>query len=119
MVAARGGTGRLGCLFTLLLLAVVAYYGFEVGSSHVRYLRMLDEMRVQARFAPNLENDVIMRRLRAKVDALNLPSEARRFTIRRRSRPREIIITTTWQDTLNLPFVIKIVTRTPEAKASL
>ncbi len=118
MVAARK-KGRMGCLLTLLILAAGSYYGVEVGQSYVRYLRMLDEMKVQARFAPNLENDVILRRLRAKVDALELPREAKRFTIRRRSRPREIVITTTWQDTLNLPFVIKIVTRTPEAKASL
>lgn len=109
----------MGCLFTLLLLAVAVYYGIDIGGKYLRYYQMLDEMKVQARFAPNLSDDVIRRRLRAKADQLNLPPDARKITIRRRARPREIFITTSWQDTLVLPFVRHVTTFQPEAREPL
>lgn len=120
MVAARAGKrSPLGCLFMILLLAAGGYYGWEVGEAYLRYYRMLDEMKVQARFATNLEDGVIRRRLRAKADELELPPDAKKITIRRRSRPREIIIQTEWLDTLDLPFVQHVKTFRAEAREPL
>jgi hypothetical protein len=65
---------------------------------------MKDEMRVQARFAANLTDEDIRRRLRTKATELQLPSEAQRIEIRRRGRPREVVLTVSWPDTIGLPF---------------
>jgi hypothetical protein len=119
MVTAPAGKVRWGCLASVALLAIVIYYSIPVGQTYIQYLRMKDEMKAQANFAVNIDDDTIRRRLWAKVDELGLPREARRINIRRRSRPREIVITTTWADTLNLPFYRWPVTLRPEVRAGL
>ena len=115
----RQGKMNFGCLFTLLILGAVAYYGAGAGASYLKYWQMLDEMKSQARFAPNMEDPVIRRRLVTKAQELELPTEATRFVIRRLARPREIVITTRWQDTINLPFYAWVITFQPEARALL
>ncbi|HEX9729784.1 MAG TPA: hypothetical protein VGA37_14900 [Gemmatimonadales bacterium] len=110
---------RTGCLFGLLVVAAVAYWGADIGSKQIRYVRMRDSMKEQARFATNLDDAVIRRRLRATAESLNLPVEAQRITIRRRSRPREVVISTSWQDTLSLPFYQYILPRSPEVRERL
>jgi hypothetical protein len=110
---------RLGCLFTLLLVATGLYYGVNIGGVYLRYYRLVDEMRTQARVAPSIDDGTIRRRLLRKVDQLNLPPEARTFTVQRTQRPREIRISTTYQDTLVLPFYKYAITLTPEARQPL
>ena len=113
------GAGKAGCLLTLLILVVVCYYGAGAVSSYFRYWQLLDEMKSQARLAPGLEDQVIRRRLVSKAQELQLPTEATRFVIRRLSRPREIVISTSWQDTIDLPFYSWVVTLKPQARALL
>ncbi len=104
----RRGKVKLGCLLTLALLGAATYLTITNVRSYINYWAMRDEMRTQAQFANNLDDESIRRRLRAKADELQLPPEARRVTIRRRTRPREIVIATAWQVTLDL-----LVTRVP------
>ena len=113
------GMSRLGCLFTLLLVATGLYYGVNIGGVYLKYYRLVDEMRTQARVAPSIDDGTIRRRLLRTVDQLNLPPEARSVTIRRTQRPREIRISTTYQDTLVLPFYKYAITLTPEARQPL
>ncbi len=113
------GMSRLGCLFTLLLFATGLYYGVNVGGVYLKYYRLLDEMRTQAKVAPSIDDGTIRRRVLRKVDQLNLPPDARKLTIRRTQRPREIRISTTYQDTLVLPFYKYAITLTPEARQPL
>jgi len=116
---ARGMT-RLGCLFTLLILATAIYYGVNVGAVYLRYYRLVDEMRTQAKVAPSIDDATIRRRVIRKIDALNISAEARReLDIRRSLRPREIRIQTTYRDTLELPFYKYVVTLKPEARQAL
>ena len=115
----REGGSKKGCLFTLLLLAVATYYGIGIGGHYFRYFRLLDEMRTQARLATNIDNAAIQRRLLGKLEQLDLPSEARRFTIRRTARPREIVIRTSYPVTFELPFYEYVHTFNPEARAPL
>jgi hypothetical protein len=113
------GAGKAGCLATLLILVVVGYYGTGAVSAYFRYWQLLDEMKSQARLAPGLDDQVIRRRLVSKAQELQLPTEATRFVIRRLSRPREIVISTSWQDTIDLPFYNWVVTLRPQARALL
>jgi hypothetical protein len=119
VVTGRRGASRIGCLLTLLLLAVGSYYAVNLGGVYWRYYQMKDAMQAEARLAPSIGDDVIQRRLRAKAEELGLPPQAQRFRIRRRTRPREITIGTEWQEVLELPFVQRTVTLRPEVRAQL
>ncbi len=114
----RGKT-NLGCLLVLVLLGASVYYGIAPAQLQIRYEQMKDYMDTQARFGTNLDDDAIRHRLRDKSTELGLPTDARRISIRRRGRPREIVISTSWQDTLALPFWQLVVTRKPEARSAL
>jgi hypothetical protein len=100
----RRGSSSTGCLFTLLIFAFVLYYGLHVGEVYFRYFRLVDAMRVQARLAPSLADDVIRRRLVDQADDLGLPPEARRFRIERSARDRHIRISSQYAETVELPF---------------
>jgi hypothetical protein len=118
---ARDRSGRITTrgLFTLLLSVVAIYYGTGAVTLYYRYWRMKTEMRTQARLAPGLDDDVIRRRLVIRAEQLGLPEQANRFVIRRRVRPPEIVISTSWQETLELPFTAQVITMRPEARAPL
>ncbi len=115
----NSGKSKIGCLLMLLLVAGSVYYGIDVGKVYVRYWRMKDKMQTEARLAPIIDNATIRRRLVRKAEELGLPKEANDFTIRRTTRPREIRITTSWTDTLDLPFYRYPVTFKPVTKAQL
>jgi hypothetical protein len=102
----RGRAGKLPIKF-LLTLAVfggIVYYGIGAGRGYLQYYQMKDEARGQARLASNQTDAAIRGRLRQKATDLGLPPEAQRITVRRHARPREVIITTAWPDTIILPF---------------
>jgi len=116
----RRGMSRLGCLFSLLLLATTVYYGVNIGGVYMKYYRVQDEMRTQAKVAPSIDDATIRRRILRKIEHLALPAEARReLQVRRTLRPREIRILTTYRDTLVLPFYKYVVTLKPEARQPL
>ncbi len=118
-VRGRRGVSRLGCLFILLLLAVGTYYGVSVGGVYLNYYKMLDAMRSEARLAPSIDNATIKRRLQARAEELALPESAYNIQVRRRRRPREIEITTTWSKVIELPFFTYELSFSPVAKAPL
>lgn len=105
MVSARAGGSRIKTLITLLVLAAGVYYGIHLGGVYLQRWQMVQEMKSLARLAPGLDDATIRRRLHAKADDLNLPPAAHRFVIRRLSRPREIRISTSWEQPVDLPFV--------------
>ena len=100
----RAGKLPVKFLLTLAVFAGLIYYGIGAGRGVLTYYQMKDEIRVQARFASNLTDEDIRRRLRTKATELRLPSDAQQVTIQRRGRPREIVVTVSWPDTIALPF---------------
>ena len=114
----RRGTGGLGCLFSLLLFAGALYYGVNIGQVYLRYYRILDGMRSQARLAPSLQDDVIERRLSAQADSL-LPGDPPRFRITRGGRPNRITIETEYTDAVDLPFFKHTFVLRPKAEEPL
>ncbi len=107
-VLRKRGVTRTGCLFSILLLMAVTYFGLPIAGMYVRYYLMKNEMQTQARFAPSIDDGTIRRRLLQRIDNLGLPAEARQLRIRRINRPREIIISTSWQETIVLPFYTRV-----------
>ncbi|MFB3069247.1 MAG: hypothetical protein ACE1ZF_00995 [Gemmatimonadales bacterium] len=94
----------------------VTYFGLPVAGMYVRYYRMKNEMQTQARFAPSIDDGTIRRRLLQTIDNLGLPVEARQLRIRRINRPREIIISTSWQETIILPFYTRVQRFRPQVR---
>jgi hypothetical protein len=101
------------------LLVVALYYGINIGDVYYRYFQLQGEMRSQARLAPSLTNGVIQRRLRAKVEDLGLPEEALNIRIVRSAASRRINISTTYEESVDLPFFNHTFTLTPSAEAPL
>jgi hypothetical protein len=106
-------------MLTLLAITIGIYYGLPVATIYVDYWRFKEEMKTQARLAPSIDNATIRRRLSQKAESLGLPVEAQQLTIRRTLRPREILITTTYEETLDLPLIHHTFTLTPEVRNPL
>lgn len=115
----RSGTSTTGCLISLVILVAAVYYGIHLGQPWVRYYQLLDEMRGSARLAPTLSDGVIRRRLEAKVEELGLPAEALKFQISRSGKPRRIIITTEYSETVTVPLLTHTFHYTPKAEEPL
>jgi hypothetical protein len=106
-VVSRPGRSALGCLFPLLLIAVVVYFGIQVGDPYLRYLRYQDAMRQQVRFADMNSNDVITHRLQAVADSLNLPTQAHRLTLRRDEHRRHLSISADYVEVVEVPGYVR------------
>jgi hypothetical protein len=113
------GVSSLGCLFSLLIVAVVFYYALDIGRVYWDYYKLLDQMKVSARFAQTQNDEQILRALRGTVDELGLPEQAKRFVIRRTESPRRIRIRTEYNVPIELPFTVRILNMKPEVEASL
>jgi hypothetical protein len=83
LVTARRGASSIGCLFSLLVLAAVVYFGVNVGEAYWRYYQFRDDIQQEVRFAAHNSSDVIANRLRAAADSLGLPEAAGHVIIRR------------------------------------
>ncbi|MEO8139402.1 MAG: hypothetical protein ABI742_07150, partial [Gemmatimonadota bacterium] len=101
----RRGGSTSGCLISLVIFVAAVYYGIHLGQPWMRYYQLIDEMRVSARLAPTLSDGVIQRRLEQKVDELGLPPEAKKFHITRSGKPRKIVITTEYSETVVVPLL--------------
>lgn len=101
------------------MAALVAYVAVEAGRVYVPYLRLVDAMRTQAQFAPSISDETIRRRLVRTIDELELPPAARRISIRRTARPREITIRTSYEQTVTLPFYSRTITFRPRVTRPL
>jgi hypothetical protein len=100
----RRGGSTLGCLVSLLVFVAALYYGIHIGEVYWRYYQIRDEMKVNARVAPNLADDVIQRRLQVKVQDVFGGDVAMKFRIVRGGRSRTITIETQYRDSVSLPL---------------
>lgn len=115
----RRGASTAGCLVSLLIFVALVYYGIHFGEPWLRYYQLVDEMRSSARLAPTLSDAVIRRRLEAKADELGLPDEARKFDITRSGKPRKIVITSHYTETVVVPLFTRTLIFTPTAEEPL
>ena len=114
------GKRRLGCLFTVLILATLGYYGLDPANLLFKTWQLKQEMKAQAGFAPSINDEAIRRRLNRKIESLDLPTAARaNLRIRRTFRPREIVISTEYEMTLILPFTTRLDTLNVEVRSPL
>jgi hypothetical protein len=112
----RRGGSTLGCLVSLLVFVAALYYGVHIGEVYWRYYQLLDEMKVNARLGPNLADDVIQRRLQAKVDELFGDGRHLTFRITRGGPSRTITIQTQYRDSVSLPLFNRAFELKPRAE---
>ncbi len=113
MVRRASGSSSLGCLFTLLIIAVVGYFGVGVGEIYLRFYKYQDAMRQEVRFAAHNSDAVILRHLREHADSLGLPEAAANVTLQRDSR--HIEMESEYYEHLELPLMVREVRFNPHA----
>ncbi len=113
------GKSKIGCVLALALLAVVIFYGIGVAGQVFKYYQLKDEMNTQARLAATNDDATIRRRVLDRIVDLDLPSEARRLTVRRTARPPQIVLRTSYKVTFTFPFYEYTYTFRAEARAPL
>ena len=116
MVTRRRGASTLGCLFSLLVVVALIYFGVNVGGPYLRYYQFRDAMQQQARFAERRSDAEITTTLRLKADSLALPATAHRINVRR--TPSRIVIWTDYSEIIDFPFVTREITFRPVAERS-
>lgn len=117
MVARRQGASTLGCLFTLLLVVAVGYFGSGVAEVYLRSYRFRDAMETQARFARSATDEAIRSRLRSLADSLGLPEDAGQVRVRRSAN--RISISSTYSENLELPGFVRPIIFSPTVSAGL
>ena len=117
MVTARYGRSMLGCLFTVLIFVAVLYFGSNLAGPYWRYYQYKDSMSQEARFASQVTNEEITRRLHFKADSLGLPPEAYRLRFNRTANT--IAISAEYQEVVELPGYTRYFVFKPRVEAPL
>jgi hypothetical protein len=117
MVTSRSGRSMLGCLFTVLLVVTVVYFGVNLGEPYWRYYQFRDTMSQMARFGGQLTDAEIVSRLRLKVDSLGLPPEANQLRVTRTQR--SITIAVEYAEVVDLPLYTRHIIFRPRVESPL
>ena len=116
-MSTRSGRSTLGCLFTLLIAVAVFYFGVNLAEPYWRYYQYRDAMSQEARFADQVTNEEIVRRLHTKADSLGLPAEAYRLRFNRTAK--SISIWAEYEETVELPGYTRRFLFKPRVEAPL
>lgn len=109
----RAGFTKGGCLFSLLVVAAVLYFGIPVGEMYFRNLKYQDAMKQELRFRSGLPNERIKRNLQIVADSLGLPEEAGAVTITRKDN--RISVVADYEELIHLPGYVKAIRFRPRA----
>jgi hypothetical protein len=78
------GEGRIGCLFWLIVLAVVALVGVKMVPVKYKSSQLYDFMYEQAKYAQQTSPDEMKKALLRKARDLQLPVDPKRLTVSKR-----------------------------------
>lgn len=109
----RGGSG-MGCLVSLVLLAVLGYYGVNFGKVYWRYWELKDRMKVAARSSYTLTDEQIVAQLRQDAAEIGIPAAAKGLRVRRMRSPSVIVISTQYSERIDLPLVHRTLELAPK-----
>jgi hypothetical protein len=115
VVTPRAGAARFGCLFTLLIVAAVMYFGVNAGEVYWRYLQYKEAMDQEVRFRSFLPNARIRENLANIADSLGLPEDAGVVTVTR-ERGR-VTVEAHYEDVIELPGYRKEIHFEPRASS--
>ena len=113
---ARAGGSSLGCLFTLLVVATVLYFGLHIFEVYWRYYQFEDALKQEVRFAANNTDTQIKKHLRAIADSLGLPEDAGQVSVVRHKQ--DISIDADYFERIEWPLHAREHHFTPHAEGS-
>ena len=113
----RSGRSTLGCLFLLLVVTAVGYFGVNVGEVYARYYRFHDAMQQEVRFARSRTDADIKRRLQAFADSVGLPAEAGQVSVKRAGG--SISVWSEYDERVEVPHFVRVLHFTPRAEGEL
>ena len=117
MVRQRRGASALGCLFSLVIIAALVYFGVNIGRVYWRFYEYQDDMRQEVRFASQRTNDQILTHLKASADSLGLPPDASKISIRRDDQ--RIAVEAEYYESVEVPMYVREFHFHPHAEGSL
>jgi hypothetical protein len=112
----RRGVSALGCLFAIVVIVALLYYGLDVGRVYWNYYAIRDEMEQSARFSSSQSDEQIIRHLSDFAKDLRLPEEARQFVVTRSTDPNRVRIRTHYTVEVVLPFKHKVFDLHPDVE---
>jgi hypothetical protein len=110
------GASTLGCLFAIMILLVIVYYGVDIGRVYWSFYKFQDEMETSARFASTETDEQIRQHLKGVAQDLSLPAEAQRIVIRRTEHPKTVTIRSQYTVEIVLPFKHKEILLRPNVE---
>jgi hypothetical protein len=114
MVNSRRGVSSLGCLFSILIVAAIVYFGVNIGEHYFQFYQYQDAMRQEVRFAQHNNDVQITRHLRERADSLGLPEAAGEVSVQRDGR--HIEIESEYYVHIELPLMVREVRFNPHAE---
>ncbi len=118
MVKGRPGKSSLGCLFTLLIVTAVVYFGLNIGGAYWRYYEYTDDMKQELRFNSLRPDSVMREHLWADADSLGLPEDAKEISIQRYPATRTIRMSADYTEMIELPLTVRAFSFHPHAEDS-
>ena len=113
--ASRPGVSKLGCLFSILIVVAVAYFGLDFGRAYWNNAEFKDEMRQQLKFHSDQADSLIRAHMKLTADSLGLPDEAGNVTITRDAQARTISMESDYDVTVQLPGTQRVIHFNPTA----
>ena len=111
------GEGRLGLIVALALLGVAFFVGIKIIPVRVNAYEFRDFMRDQARFASNIQNEEIRKRIIEKAGELRIPLDKKNLRIFRSKN--EVSIRATFEQPIDLKVSTYVYKFDAEEKAPL
>ena len=103
----EAGGLKFRLLLVVLVLAAVAYYGTVLGGVYWRAYKLGDAVDQQLSFVGQRTDEGIRASILQDIDNMNLPADARRFTLVRDPRTRSLAFRDSYTETVNLLFTTK------------
>jgi len=97
----QGGEGRVGCLFWLVVLAIVVMVGFKMVPVKYSSAQFFDFMYEQAKYAQKTTPDDMKKTLLRRARQLELPLDPKRLTVKKQGG--RILISASYEVPVKFP----------------
>jgi hypothetical protein len=105
----------MGCLFSILVVVAIAYFGIDFGKAYWANAEYKDEMKQQLKYHSDQAEDQVRAHMKLVADSLGLPEEAGDVTIARDAQTRTISMDAHYDVTVVLPGYQRVLHFDPHA----
>jgi hypothetical protein len=113
--ASRRGASKMGCLFSILIVVAIAYFGIDFGKAYWANAEFKDEMKQEIKYHSDQADDQIRAHMKLVADSLGLPDSAGVVTVTRDPPTRTIAIDAQYDVTVKIPGYERVLHFAPHA----